>query len=341
MSDANKKASYLDWSNAFTEECAALFLINGDAAFAASNYDKAIDLYSAAIELNSASDVVFAKRSMAKSEKMLWDDALLDAHKTIELNPSSHAGYRVKHIALRGAQRFDEAIESFEIMLSKLDNAPEAQIRELRQQYVSRSEAEDAIRKAVCIELENAPLRLLNTSTGLLCNRVGQINSFKTSPEYKELLSFTTKHSDFRTERIKNMVATYFRCVLLSHRWEETEVLLHDIQDKAVHELNEIGGIVKLQSFCKIAHNAGYLWAWMDTCCIDKSSNVELQESVNSMFVWYRHSALTIVYLCDVPPSSPPGALARSAWNKRGWTFQEFVAPKVVIFLSQGLVIIS
>jgi hypothetical protein len=254
----------------------------------------------------------------------------------------------VKHIALRGAQRFDEAIESFEIMLSKLDNAPEAQIRgmiwwntkkpylsrsaELRQQYVSRSEAEDAIRKAVCIELENAPLRLLNTSTGLLCNRVGQINSFKTSPEYKELLSFTTKHSDFRTERIKNMVATYFRCVLLSHRWEETEVLLHDIQDKAVYELNEIGGIVKLQSFCKIAHNAGYLWAWMDTCCIDKSSNVELQESVNSMFVWYRHSALTIVYLCDVPPSSPPGALARSAWNKRGWTFQEFVAPKVVIF---------
>ncbi|KAG2366248.1 hypothetical protein BDR07DRAFT_1396538, partial [Suillus spraguei] len=70
----------------------------------------------------------------------------------------------------------------------------------------------------------------------------------------------------------------------------------------------------------------------MDTCCIDKRNNTEVQESINSMFVWYRHSALVIVYLCDVPPSSQPGALARSIWNERGWTFQEFVAPRVVIF---------
>ncbi|KAG2749101.1 hypothetical protein P692DRAFT_20496396 [Suillus brevipes Sb2] len=138
--------------------------------------------------------------------------------------------------------------------------------------------------------------------------------------------------SNLRTERIKDVVARYFRCVLLSHRWEGTEALLHDIQDKVVYELNELGGIAKLQSFCKIVRDAGYLWAWMDTCCIDRRSNTELQESVNSMFVWYHHSALTIVYLCDVPPSSKPGALARSVWNERGWTFQEFVAPKVVIF---------
>jgi hypothetical protein len=152
------------------------------------------------------------------------------------------------------------------------------------------------------------------------------------SPEYNELISFPTKDSNLRTERIKDVVATYFRCVLLSHKWEETEALLHDIQNKVVYELNGLGGIVKLQSFCKITRDAGYCWAWMDTCCIDKKSNAELQQSVNSMFAWYSHSALTIVYLCDVPPSSQPGALARSVWNKRGWTFQEFVAPKVVIF---------
>ncbi|KAG2366250.1 hypothetical protein BDR07DRAFT_1396541 [Suillus spraguei] len=70
----------------------------------------------------------------------------------------------------------------------------------------------------------------------------------------------------------------------------------------------------------------------MDTCCIDKKDHTEVQKSINSMFVWYRHSALTIVYLCDVPPSSQPGALTRSVWNERGWTFQELVAPKVVIF---------
>jgi len=50
------------------------------------------------------------------------------------------------------------------------------------------------------------------------------------------------------------------------------------------------------------------------------------------MFVWYRHSALTIIYLSDVSPPSKSGALAGSAWNGRGWTVQEFPAPKVVRF---------
>ncbi|KAG0697842.1 hypothetical protein DFH29DRAFT_1020728, partial [Suillus ampliporus] len=349
-SDETTKASCLDWTtgkssvishrlesspafqSAFKGECSTFYLADGDAALAENDYDRAIELYSLAINLNPASDTIFANRSKARSEKMLWEDALLDAQKVIQLNPSSYIGYEVKHAALRGAQRYDEAIEAFKIMLSELYNSPEAQIRELRQQYVSPSAVEDTIRGAVSIELENAPLRLLNTSTGLLCDRAAQINAFKTSAEYKELLSFTTKHADLRMERIKDVVAMYFRCVLLSHRWEETELLLHDIQDKVVYELNALGGIVKLQSFCEVARDAGYYWAWMDTCCIDKNNNAELQESINSMFVWYRHSALTIVYLFDVSPSSQSGALARSAWNKRGWTFQEFVAPKVVLF---------
>jgi tetratricopeptide (TPR) repeat protein len=332
LSDENAKTDYLNWSNDFKRECSALCSVNGDAALAASEYDRAIDLYSAVIDLNSASDVVFAKRSEAMLGKMLWDDALLDAQKVTELNPSSHVGYQLSHKALCGAQCYDKAIKAFTIMLSKLSNAPEAQIRDLRRQYVHPSEAEDAVQKAVWIEFEYVPLRLLNTSTGLLCDRAAQLNAFKTSADYMELLSSITKHSDLRMKRIKDVVARYFRCVLLSHRWQDTEVLLHDIQEKVVYELYGFGGIEKLQSFCRIARDAGYLWAWMDTCCIDKRSNTELQESVNSMFIWYRHSALTIVYLCDVPPSSQSGALARSVWNERGWTFQEFVAPKVVIF---------
>ncbi|KAG1793189.1 uncharacterized protein HD556DRAFT_525147 [Suillus plorans] len=330
--DETTRAICLEWSNAFTEKCSAPLLTDGDAALTASDFDRAIDLYSAVINLDFASDVVFENRSRAKLAKMLWTEALLDAQKVMELNPSSHVGYKLMHTALRGAQRYDEAIEAFKIMLSKLDHSPEAQIRDLRQQYVSPSEAEDAIQRVVWIELEYAPLRLLNTSTGLLCDRVAQINTFKTSAEYNELVSFPTKDSNIRAERIKDVVATYFRCVLLSHRWEEMEALLQDIQDKDVRELKGLAGIAKLQSFCNVARDAGYRWAWMDTCCIDKKSNTELQESVNSMFVWYRHSALTVVYLSDVPPSSQPGALARSVWNERGWTFQEFVAPKVVIF---------
>jgi hypothetical protein len=122
---------------------------------------------------------------------------------------------------------------------------------------------------------------------------------------------------------------------MLSHRWEEKEPLLHDIQDKVVYKLKPVAGIVKLQSFCEIARDAGYHWAWIDTCCIDKHNNAELQESLNSMFVWYRHSALTIVYLSDVLPTSKSGALARSAWNQRGWTIPEFLASEVVLFYQQ------
>ncbi|KAJ8582288.1 hypothetical protein M405DRAFT_800481 [Rhizopogon salebrosus TDB-379] len=180
--------------------------------------------------------------------------------------------------------------------------------------------------------MENFPPRLFDTTTGLLHHRDAQINVFKASTQYKELLSLTMKHADRRSECIEEVVMTYFRYAMLSHRWEGQEPLLHDIQDKAVYELELVGGVHKLQSFCRVARDAGYRWAWSDTCCIDKTNNVELQESVITMFVWYRHSALTIIHLSDVLPSSKSGALAASAWNKRGWTVQEFLAPKVAIF---------
>jgi hypothetical protein len=54
---------------------------SGDDAFAAGDYDRAIELYSAAIDLGSATDTIFTNRSKASSGNMLWDDALLDAEK--------------------------------------------------------------------------------------------------------------------------------------------------------------------------------------------------------------------------------------------------------------------
>jgi hypothetical protein len=277
---------------------------------------------------------------------------VFDAHfgdtQVIELNPSSYFGYQLKYAAFHGAHRYDEAIEAFKIMLSKLENSPDSQTRsmpqvahpstlltpspDLRQRYISPSEVEGAIQATIKTQLDDAPHRLINTSTGYLCNREVQIHAFKTSTEYKELLSSTLVHINLRMERIQDVVATYFRYAMLSHRWEGKEPLLRDIQDKVVYDLDSVGGIPKLQSFCKTARDKGYRWGWIDTCCIDQTNNVELQQSVNSMFVWYRHSALTIIYLSDVPPSSQPGALASSAWNTRGWTVQEFLAPKFVLF---------
>ncbi|KAG1852354.1 heterokaryon incompatibility protein-domain-containing protein [Suillus tomentosus] len=338
--DEATKARCIDWSTAFKQHCSMLYPTTGatdlaavgDDALAAGNYDRAIELYSAAIHLDLATDTIFANRSKARLGKMLWDDALLDAEKVIELNPSSYFGYQLKHEVLHGAHRYDEAIEAFKIMFSKLEDAPDTEATDLRRQYASPSEAESAIEDRIKAQLEDAPHRLINTSTGRLCNREVQINAFRMSAEYKELLSSTMKHADLQMERIRDVVAMYFRYVMLSHRWEGAEPSLHDIQNKVVYDLDPVGGIPKLQSFCKTARDMGHRWTWVDTCCIDQTNNVEVQQSVNSMFIWYRHSALTIIYLSDVPPSSQPGALASSVWNTRGWTVQEFLAPKFVLF---------
>ncbi|KAG0704011.1 WD40-repeat-containing domain protein [Suillus ampliporus] len=279
----------------------------------------------------------FVHRSKVKLERNLYPEALSDAEKVIELHPSSYRGYELKHTALYALQRYDDAIEAFKIMHSKLDDSPDPEIRQLRQQYVSRFEVlETAIRRVIQVQLENAPLRLLNTSTGHLCDREAQINAFMESKEYEQLWYPSMTHGRLPTEHIVEAVAKYFGWVMLSHRWERKEPLLRDIEDKVIYNLDPVGTVVKLQKFCELARDAGYHWAWSDTCCIDQNNNAEVQRSVNSMFIWYRNSALTIVYLSDVPPSSESGALANSAWNTRGWTVQEFLAPRIIIFYQEN-----
>ncbi|KAG1723717.1 uncharacterized protein EDB91DRAFT_1270713 [Suillus paluster] len=84
---------------------------------------------------------------------MLWENVLLDVQKAIELNASSRVAYQVKHAALHGAQRYDEAITAFEMMLVKLDGAHDIQIRS---DPVSVSEAEGVLRKAIDVQLDTA-----------------------------------------------------------------------------------------------------------------------------------------------------------------------------------------
>lgn len=155
--DETTKARCFHWSNAFRQDCSTLYLPKGDAAFTANDYDRAIDIYSVVIDLDCANETVFANRSKARSEKMLWQDALLDAQKVIELNPSSHIGYQLKHMALHGAQRYDQAIKAFEMMLTKMDNAHDIQIRKLRENYVCPSAIECDIRKFIDVQLDVAP----------------------------------------------------------------------------------------------------------------------------------------------------------------------------------------
>ncbi|OBZ69928.1 hypothetical protein A0H81_10581 [Grifola frondosa] len=57
------------------------------------------------------------------------------------------------------------------------------------------------------------------------------------------------------------------------------------------------------------------------------------------MYTWYNKSEVCYAYLDDVPkgvdPATPISAFGGSKWFTRGWTLQELIAPKQVVFLAQ------
>lgn len=112
-------------------------------------------------------------------------------------------------------------------------------------------------------------------------------------------------------------------------------------------------GYEKVKACCELAASEGYKYAWIDTCCIgtasthilslinplifdrslsDKSSSAELSEALNSMFAWYRRSAVCYVYLdTDISGETlTTQDLRRGRWIYRGWTLQELIAPNRV-----------
>ena len=185
--------------------------------------------------------------------------------------------------------------------------------------------------------LKAFPPRLLHTENGTLCDRDAQMMHFENSQEYKQLASSVSALDALsQTAHIRDVVLTYFRYVTLTHRWGKFEPLLRDIEKQVIYDLDTTDGFLKLQSFCLACCRHKYLWAWSDTCCIDKESSAELQEAIGSMFSWYRQSSLTVVHLTDV---SDGGVLTGSEWFKRGWTLQELLAPRTLLFFTRNWVL--
>lgn len=123
---------------------------------------------------------------------------------------------------------------------------------------------------------------------------------------------------------------------ILSHTWGQDEVTFEDM--KNLIRARSKAGFAKIEVTCHMAIKNGLQYAWVDTCCIDKSSSAELSEAINSMFRWYRDAAVCFVYLEDFPApdnSSPMASLRGCRWLYRGWTLQELIAPKDVMFYDQ------
>ena len=186
------------------------------------------------------------------------------------------------------------------------------------------------IRGVIQDAIRESPLVLINTGSGRLVDKPGQASSFELLPIFHELVSSTTTEID--RHRIEDEVGHYYRYAMFSHKWEGNEPLFEEVMRVVVYELEESLTHDKLQMFCKVVRDAGFHWAWSDTCCINKADSAVLQEALVSMFQWYQGSSMTVVRLCDVFSPSRRGDLVRSIWNTRAWTFQEYHASKVVLF---------
>ncbi|KAK3902002.1 heterokaryon incompatibility protein-domain-containing protein [Staphylotrichum tortipilum] len=140
---------------------------------------------------------------------------------------------------------------------------------------------------------------------------------------------------------------------ILSHTWGDEEVTFQEI---GLPERHKKKGFRKIRWCCQQAKRDTLEWAWVDTCCIDKTSSAELSEAINSMYNWYREAQVCYVYLEDVPDLDAdldPGldsdaddeseAALRwddrfrpARWFTRGWCLQELIAPGAVEFYSAG-----
>ncbi|KAM7217313.1 Heterokaryon incompatibility protein (HET) domain containing protein [Rhypophila decipiens] len=127
---------------------------------------------------------------------------------------------------------------------------------------------------------------------------------------------------------------------ILSHTWGHGEILFRELMDGICKNK---AGYAKIRFCGDQAWRDGLRFFWVDTCCIDKSNSVELQEAINSMFRWYRNASKCYTYLVDVSVSSSDAddksiwepAFRASRWFTRGWTLQELIAPTSVEFFSR------
>jgi len=171
--------------------------------------------------------------------------------------------------------------------------------------------------------------------------------------------SFRHENLEDREVSIRAEVKRKLKYAISSHRWLQKEPTHQDmlekmrvedapekmlIEDMPKNEDDLEAGWKKLEEFCRTAlfdHKCEF--AWSDTCCIDKSIHSVVDESIRSMFRWYRNSHMCIVFLSDTANLT---ALQESSqtrkgrvvdnWFLRGWTLQELLAPSQVKFYGEN-----
>ncbi|KAG2357259.1 hypothetical protein BDR07DRAFT_1420911 [Suillus spraguei] len=138
-------------------------------------------------------------------------------------------------------------------------------------------------------------------------------------------------HPIDRSAAIEEKVRALLNYGILSHRWFSLEPSFQDIVSG---KTLDGPGWEKLRKFCDVANKMyGVELVWSDTCCINKTSSSELDESLRCMFRWYRNAHICIAYLAE---TTSIDGFGNDEWFTRGWTLQELLAPRTIRFFSKN-----
>lgn len=122
--------------------------------------------------------------------------------------------------------------------------------------------------------------------------------------------------------------------VIASHTWAGgSEISYEELRQGRGRNKTGYQKVVGFANYMK-EHVPNVDWLWIDTCCINQADKQEVTRSINSMFRWYLHAAVCLAYLSDVQGSEESRSFADSQWFQRGWTLQELLASRAVIFLT-------
>ncbi|KAI8483851.1 Suppressor of G2 allele of SKP1 [Branchiostoma belcheri] len=100
-------------------------------AFVDENYEKAVELYTKAIELDGEKSEYFTKRAQTYIKLEQYMDAVTDATKAVELEPSSSKAHLRKGVASFYLDEFESARESF-VKGQELDSSEPLFVRWIR-----------------------------------------------------------------------------------------------------------------------------------------------------------------------------------------------------------------
>ena len=193
-----------------------------------------------------------------------------------------------------------------------------------------------------------ATLRLINVKTF-------EMHDYKTVDNPRRPPYFVLSHRWMDVEHSNKDVSYPVFQSVKSKEEKETKVegyleqLVKKQEENPESTFTDDKGLEKLVRACCITRGKGngrVQHFWMDNCCIDNSSQAELNSALNSMFRWYVMAEKCLAYLHDV--SEDPldhvdrdkidndwgrvGSFMESRWFRRGWTLQELLAPQSVEF---------